>query len=170
MKAVLGYTATPLVDEHKGAIRFALVRMKSPLPPQVERNLSSDPMLSYGRERAIHHRHASKKAILNYHFIELMPKFCFIKRSKSTLFFPHKKSYKALKFLKRPPCNPIPLSSKGHVRDPTPLIINSSLSRNVTFGCLWPKKETCLGFGAAEVLVRTHCSAVTSSDGGKLKL
>ena len=52
-----------------------------------------------------------------------MPKFCVIKRSKFTLFFPDIKSYKALKFLKRPPCNLIPLSLKGHVQSHTPLMI-----------------------------------------------
>ena len=68
--------------------------------------------------------------------MEKMPKFCVIKRSKSTLFFLHLKSCKALKFLKRSPCNPMPLSSKGHVPSHTPLIINPSLSRDVSVGCL----------------------------------
>ena len=35
-----------------------------------------------------------------------------------------------------PPCNPIPLSLKGHVPSHTPLIINPLLSRDVSLGCL----------------------------------
>ena len=41
-----------------------------------------------------------------------------------------------IKFLKRPPCNPILFSLKGHVPSHTPLIINPLLTGDVSLGCL----------------------------------